>query len=80
MNKFTIILFWLEQIQDSIVSCNIFGRFRKTKMLIYYFIVYIELGSSTTATANLKFEFDKANNDRNWDIKVSQFTCYDRNT
>merc|ERR1712223_7747 len=42
--------------------------------------IYIELGSSTTATANLKFEFDKANNDRNWDIKVSQFTCYDRNT
>jgi len=43
--------------------------------------VYIELGTSNTATASLAFTFSTTTNsdDRNWDIKVSQYTCYDSN-
>jgi len=42
--------------------------------------VYIELGSGSTVTASLKFDFTSSvDADRNWDIKVSQYTCYDSN-
>merc|ERR1712223_2315985 len=44
--------------------------------------VYIELGSSNTATASLMFTFSSTvtSSSRSWDIRVSQYTCYDSNT
>jgi len=43
--------------------------------------VYIELGTSNTATASLGFTFDSTvtSTSRSWDIRVSQYTCYDSN-
>jgi len=44
--------------------------------------VYVELGSSNTATASLMFTFSSTttSTSRSWDIRVSQYTCYDSNT
>jgi hypothetical protein len=43
--------------------------------------VYVELGTTNTAYAKLDFAFSStaSTDQRNWDIKVSQYTCYDSN-
>lgn len=43
--------------------------------------VYVELGTTNAAYAKLEFAFSStaSTDQRNWDIKVSQYTCYDSN-
>ena len=68
------------------ISLSTYLLFLKKPTKVPYFpnpllSVYVELGTTNAAYAKLEFAFSStaSTDQRNWDIKVSQYTCYDSN-
>jgi hypothetical protein len=48
----------------------------KQKDILFYFLVYVDIGNQATDTATLAFTFStSASTTRMWEIKVSQISC-----
>ncbi len=64
---------------DSTVNLFEFPMYLSLKTLQVLHAVYVDIGANSGDTANLAFVLSGNNDNRIWDIKVTQIECTNRN-
>ena len=71
---------WLNLCLVIVVFCFLCLDYRlcSTEPVYHCFTVYMEIGNQEGDFAEIEFDFDGVNNNRRWDIKVTQIECSNR--